>query len=1238
MNIKTLRCTLSLAILFLLGPIAVHAQDSVLFSNASTVYVDGTTSLSGIIFDNGGPSANYSNHFAGMVIITARLGDTIELSGSYTTEWMNDYLYVYNGSGRTGTTLGTYSGTGNLHCVSVTGVMTLYFSSDAMLNRSGFALHYTVHPTPCSNFIANFSFANLTATSVTLTWHANADTAAFHLSGAGVDTVVTGSYCQIDNLSPNTDYTFLLAALPDTAQSDCLRTLSLRTPCFNAFIRGVRPICDNDTLILLADSADSYLWSTGQTTRTISVTQPGVYTLVAATAGGCFDTDQVTIARRHMDLVMNLPTVLCPSDSALIWVGFGSQAPIRVDLGQNVLSEANRIFLPDGVNCEPNGCSYRSELDFSDFAPDARITDVNDIRYVMLNIEHSYAGDIYINITCPNGQSADIMRYGGTGNSDCNSSIATSSRGWQSGSNAFVGTDFGQPISTEAFNACDSTAYNNRSGTGWRYCWSNATDAGYTYAPGDGLIYRMQNVTGSSFDSSNVAMGSQFYHPDQSLSALIGCPMNGTWFIEVIDGWSGDNGYIFGWTLALNPERLSRYSYVPTVEHADLLGPWQERRSDTSFCIVAPDNLQADTTVLYTVHIYDSNGCRHDTTFSLTFRASTTLTLFDTVPESSLPRLFRGHTLTADTSNLVLTIPTPGGCDSTLIYNLHILPNSRSSIADTVCDSQLPYLWNGRSLTAAGTYVDTLSNAIGADSIITLVLEVLPTYTIHLFDTICDNQTVTFAGTILSTPGTYSVSSHTLTNPQCDSSTLLHLTVHPTSIGRIDTSACDSLLWQGTAYRHSLVDTLGSPLPNTFGCDSITVLRLTVHHTPTVRYLDTCTENQLPRSFRDSLFYTDVTDVPVVTPSDSLCDSLIIYSLHVFRNVITQFDTTVCLNHLPLTWHGHLFTGNASFRDTLTCLNGADSIIVATLHTHPYYSLQLADTICQGDTYLFGGKQLTLTGTYADSLLTLNQCDSVINLQLQVLDTIHFQLLTDYTCLSPAHYLITADSSALWHYQWTSLPPDPFLTTQQHLSQIQVNPTLPTVYFLTVSHAGTARCAAVDSLYLQPIVPLHIDWEINKSSQQLEIINNSIGFTSQSWFVNGQPTGNHTSRLVYYADSETDSVIVTLIISNDLCADTLTQTFSLLNSSIYFPNVFTPSADLNNRFAAIGHGILEYEIWIFDRQGVKIYHSTDMSEGWDGTANGIPCRQAAYVYLCRYRTAESPSGYQTAKGTVVLLR
>ena len=108
------------------------------------------------------------------------------------------------------------------------------------------------------------------------------------------------------------------------------------------------------------------------------------------------------------------------------------------------------------------------------------------------------------------------------------------------------------------------------------------------------------NVYPQSFDSSDVAAGTQFYHPDQSFESLIGCPLNGDWYIEVIDGNIADNGYLFGWELALAQD-------IMTIEHASvthttLEGPWVTTMNDSSFVISPPVNLPHDTVVPYIFH------------------------------------------------------------------------------------------------------------------------------------------------------------------------------------------------------------------------------------------------------------------------------------------------------------------------------------------------------------------------------------------------------------------------------------------------------------------------------------------------------------------------------------------------------------------------------------------------------------------------------------------------------------
>ena len=67
------------------------------------------------------------------------------------------------------------------------------------------------------------------------------------------------------------------------------------------------------------------------------------------------------------------------------------------------------------------------------------------------------------------------------------------------------------------------------------------------------------------------------------------------------------------------------------------------------------------------------------------------------------------------------TIPNAAGCDSLMTLNLTIRNNSSSIATADVCQS---YTWRGMTYNASGTYYDTIPNAAGCDSLMTLNLTI----------------------------------------------------------------------------------------------------------------------------------------------------------------------------------------------------------------------------------------------------------------------------------------------------------------------------------------------------------------------------------------------------------------------------------------------------------------------------------------------------------------------------------
>ena len=70
--------------------------------------------------------------------------------------------------------------------------------------------------------------------------------------------------------------------------------------------------------------------------------------------------------------------------------------------------------------------------------------------------------------------------------------------------------------------------------------------------------------------------------------------------------------------------------------------------------------------------------------------------------------------------------------------------------------------------------------------------------------------------------------------------------------------------------------------------------------------------------------------------------------------------------------------------DSALTTEGCDSVVTLELTVNPTYAYTIYDTLCNGDSLYFGGSYYNVTGTYIDSALTTEGCDSVVTLELTV--------------------------------------------------------------------------------------------------------------------------------------------------------------------------------------------------------------------------------------------------------------
>ena len=995
------------------------------------------------------------------------------------------------------------------------------------------------------------------------------------------------------------------------------------SPPVTATITGLTTLCTDSAVTLTADSAYSYLWSTGDTTQVISVAMEGTYSLTVTNEYGCsaMATHQMTSMGNPI-MSVTVPE-MCSGGSYTLSVGHQDNDNIHLGHGETTLSLVDTIFLPDGIYCEPHGCSYRSPLTFTAYADDATIQSVEDIYYVKLNIEHSFIGDLYINITCPNGQKADLMKYGGSGNSQCNSQIVSSSRGWQSGSNMSVGTLFGDAYGYDVVS-CDATDFGNEPGVGWNYCWSNNTTQGYVYAQGEGsLIYRAGNSHNGIVDSSNVAAGTQFYHPDDSFTSLIGCPLNGDWYIEVQDGWSADNGYIFGWELALSTEALPSMEFE--LDHSTASGPWLTTLSDSLFQITPPAGLSHDTTIAYTFTVYDTGGCAYDTTVYITVHAIPH-TEIDTAVCDVLTYGGISYTVAGQYTQ---TYTNVFGCDSILTLNLSILPPTDSTLVVTVVENNLPYQLNGSPYTTSGTYTQHLDNAAGCDSLLTLVLTVLYNVTNAVDTTVCAaNLPITWHGHVYTAAGTHT---NVLTASNGVDSTVtytLYVDELSASVGNVTHVVC-----YGAATGAATVAVTGGQSPLSYQWTTAAGTGIS-----TTTSVSGCVAGNYTFTVTDQLGCTVTVPVTVNTLNDSMQPGTIASDQEVCSgNEIEAFTGTSAAGGDNSAYQWQISTNNTDWtpapgnnigqnysypnlssesfwlrRAWISQSCGTVYSNTVMLTVLPVTHDTITVDVCQNNDYQGYGfevpaSEIEQPGEYVfERIQTTGPCDTFFVLLL----TVHPEYSTDISdeiCEGGGYFAHGFNI------------PAPATIDVEFLSQ-------------TLNLQSVHGCDSTVHLELSVtdtairIIPLTTDFCETMSAELMV----ETSMADYVWSTGEQaPTITVTQPGIYSVTA-----------SQGVCQATAHIRVENCQYELYLPNAITPSKGdgLNDYFSIPAYnqlGMDKFEISIFNRWGEQVFYSTDKNFKWNGEYRGQIHQEAIYNYIINYTDLTGKPHKVTGRITVL---
>ena len=324
------------------------------------------------------------------------------------------------------------------------------------------------------------------------------------------------------------------------------------------------------------------------------------------------------------------------------------------------------------------------------------------------------------------------------------------------------------------------------------------------------------------------------------------------------------------------------------------------------------------------------------------------------------------------------------GCDSTVLTLITILPVFDIVKNVEICIGASYTLPGGTVVTAAGTYIDSLSASTGCDSVITTILDLVPSFDETVQATICMGDSYTLPdGSVVFLPGTWT---HLLTaSGGCDSTVTTILDVVNGYDIHTPVSICDG---ESYMFPDSSTSTVSTSYVDSFltvaGCDSIVTIDLTValHYDLNVSAQICEGETYILPDGSE----TGVTGIYIDSLISSVgCDSTITTNLLVYTGLNDTIYATICLGDIYELPRGGSVNTPGTYIDSLISYGGCDSLITTILDVVDGFDIEINATMCIGEVYtLPNGSQTGVPGIWIDTLMSSIGCDSIITTTLTV--------------------------------------------------------------------------------------------------------------------------------------------------------------------------------------------------------------------------------------------------------------
>lgn len=355
-------------------------------------------------------------------------------------------------------------------------------------------------------------------------------------------------------------------------------------------------------------------------------------------------------------------------------------------------------------------------------------------------------------------------------------------------------------------------------------------------------------------------------------------------------------------------------------------------------------------------------------------------------------------------------------------------------------------------------------------------------------------------------------------------------------------------------------------------------------------------------------------------------DTIVIINDLTIRNTI---NVSICDNE-TYTFGGEALSTAGVYYDTIKTSANIDSIVTLHLTVNPTPETQLSDTICEGTIYPFNGQQLVSSGDYTAHLQTESGCDSTVYLALIV------------NPISETHIDTTIFSWDNFYYNDTTISDDgTHRFTYQNIVGCDSLVTITIHYNKTVSQkadicAGEEyilgdRTLTTTGIYADTLLAQNgndsiVLLSLTVHPSYYDTIEAKIGvgnvYNRYGFYESDSGTYVHSEQTLFGCDSIT---VLHLIVDEPLV--------------IYTPNAITPGADNNNTFRVYtaDENIVLESLRVYFRWGGLIFETDDIEQGWNGKYKNDFCEQGAYVYEVIYYRKDNPDKKYKKIGELMLI-